>query len=396
MSLPKKLSFILSSVLMGSLLFASVAQAIVIKAQDEIFLNEYLTEDVYLAGGNITIQQDVEGDLIIAGGNVTVNGIVSGDLDIAGGNVIVNGEVLDDLRMLGGSLSLNADVTGDMIVIGGAADINKDVMVGGDLVSLAGATNVYGTINRSIIGIMGRLTLGGEVNGDIDVRVTEKLVLLNTAHVYGNVKYFSPERIEDHGGLIDGEIAFNEILSSGEKVKEGVQKYLNRGVFMGKLWSFLSLMLVGLFIIWLFPNMLHRTSEHIKKKGLKSFGMGFLVFVVGGMVSLISVFTVIGVQLAFIVVSLLFVLGELGRITSAYWLGTLIIRHDNPKKMKSKRKRFGLHIGVLALGLFIMKLIGIIPVLGWFAGFFFLMMGAGALFMISRSNYRQLIKEKLV
>jgi hypothetical protein len=164
---------------------------------------------------------------------------------------------------------------------------------------------------------------------------------------------------------------------------------------MGKIWSYLALMLVGFFMVWLAPNMLDRTSKQIKKQGLKSFGMGFLVFVVGGMASMISIFTVIGVQLGFIVISSLFILGEIARLASAYWLGTLVVRNINTKKA-SKRKLFWLHFGVLALGLFIMKLIAIIPVLGWLAGFVFLMMGAGALFVVVRENYHQLSKEKLV
>lgn len=395
MSLLRKLALLSTSVLIGSLIFAGVAQALILHAEDEVFFNDYVTEDVYLAGGNVTIQQDVEGDLFIAGGNVTVNGIVNGDLFIAGGTVILNGSVTDDLRMIGGSLSLNGNVDGDMIVLGGSVDLNKEIVVAGDLVVLAGSANVYGTVNRSIRGIMGRLTLGGTVNGDVDVRVTEKLVLLNSAHIFGNIKYFAPEKIEDHGGLIDGELSFNEILSSGEKVKEGVKKFFNKGYLVGKLWSFFALLLVGLFMIWLVPNGLQRTSDQIKKEPFKSFGMGFLVFVVGGMASMISIFTVIGVQLGFIMMAFLFILGELARVISAYWLGTLIIHTTSAKKVSSRRL-FWIHFGVLALGLFLMKLIGMIPMVGWIAGFVFLMMGAGAWFMIARANYRQLSKEKLV
>lgn len=391
----RRFSLLSSLALLASLMMAAPAHALVLQAQDEVFFNTYVTEDVYVAGNNVTIQQDVDGDLFIAGGNVTVNGMVSGDLFVGGGTVILNGPIKDDVRMLGGALSLNSTVDGDMIVIGGTVDLNKDTLVAGDLVVLAGNANAYGTVNRSVRGILGRLTLGGAVNGDVDVRVTEKLVLLNTGHVFGNLKYFAPERVENHGGAIDGEMSFNEILSSTEKVKEGLRQFLNIGQLAGKLWSFLALLVVGLFMLRLVPHGLERASEQIKAEGLKSFGIGFLVFVVGGMASLLAMFTVVGVQFGFILAAFLFVLGELSRVVSAYWLGAALARRGASKKMSSRRL-YWVRFGTLALGLLLVKLIGMIPVLGWVAGFAFLMLGAGGLFFIMRSNYRYMSKEKLI
>ncbi len=391
MSRFSKFTALFSLVLFGSMLFAITANALILQSGEELFFDEYVTEDVYIAGGNVTVQQDIEGDLFVAGGDITINGIINGDLFVAGGNVLVNEEVKDDVRMVGGALSLNRSVGGDVILIGGSADVGQDVVIEGDLVALSGKANLYGTVNKSVRGILGRLILGGTVNGDVDVRVTEKLVLLNTGHVVGNVKYFAPEKIEDHSGVIEGEISFNEVLSSSDKVKEGVRGFLSSGSLIGKFWGYLSLLLIGGLFIWLFPNLLHRASTRIKTKGTKSFGVGFLVFILGGTLSVIAAFTVIGVQLAFIIMALLFVLGELGRVSAGYAIGTLIIR-DNSKKNTQKKKVFLRHFGVLALGVLILKLISFIPVLGWIAGFVFFITGAGALFLALRTTYKDLIK----
>ncbi len=150
----------------------------------------------------------------------------------------------------------------------------------------------------------------------------------------------------------------------------------------------MSLLLIGGVFIWLFPNLLHRASKRIKTKAAKSFGIGFLVFILGGTVSVIAAFTVIGVQLAFIIMALLFVLGELGRVAAGYAIGTLLIK-DQTKK---KNRVFLRHFGVLALGVLILKLVSFVPVLGWLAGFAFFLAGAGALFLALRTTYRELIK----
>lgn len=377
--------------LLSSCFFASTASALILHSADDLYFDEYVTEDVYVAGGNVTIQQDIDGDLLIAGGDVTINGIVSGDLFIAGGSVLINEDIKDDVRVLGGSLTLNRNVGGDVILIGGTLDLAQTALIEGDLVSLAGRTNLYGTVNKSVRGMLGRLILGGTINGDVDVRITEKLVMLKDSHVVGNIKYFAPEKIEDHGGIIDGDVSFNEILSGSDKIKEGLRGFLSKGSLIGKLWGYLSLLLIGGLFIWLFPNLLHRSSERIKTKGFKSFGVGFLVFVLAGTVSAISAFTIIGVQLAFIIMALLFVLGELGRVAAGYFVGTLIIR-DGHKKNTQKQKVFLRHFGVLALGVLILKIVSFVPVLGWMAGFVFFLTGAGALFLALRTTYHDLIK----
>ncbi len=391
----RALSF-LSLTLLGSLLFAGFAQALVLKAEDEVFFNEYVTQDVYLAGGTVTVQQDIEGDLYVGGGNITLNGVVSGDVVVAGGNVVLNGTVKDDVRVVSGSLSLNGNVLGDLMVVGGNVDVQKDVVVEGDMVVVAGAANLYGTVNRSVQGVLGRLVIAGTVNGNVDVRVTEKLVLLNEAHVAGNVTYFAPERIEDHGGKIDGEISYNEILSSTERVKEGFQKFFNRSYFATKLWSYLSLLLIGAFFLYFLPYLPHRASEKMKTEGLKCFGMGLMIFVLGGVMAGVVALTVIGIQLAFMMTAALFILGEIGRVMAAYWLGNLVIRHDSLKKGAPRGKLYWLHLGVLGVGLLIVKVAGLIPVIGWIAAFVFLMMGVGGLFLVQRSNYQHLVKEKML
>ncbi len=391
----RKCTALLTLALLGSTLFGSTASALILRAEDEVFLDEYVTEDVYVAGGVITVQQDVEGDLLIAGGEVTVNGIIGGDLVVFGGNVLVNEVVKDDLRVVAGAIALNSQVEGDLVVIGGSADLNQDSVVQGDVISISGKTNLFGTVNKSVKGILGRLVIGGTVNGDVNVRVTEALVLLNSGHVVGNVQYFAPEKIEDHGGTIDGEISFNEILSSAEQVKEGIQGLFNRGYLLGKFWSYLSMMLIGLLLVGFFPNFLRRSADRMKNGFFKSLGVGFLVFVLGGVASLIAVFTVVGVQLAFIMMALLFVLGEIGRIAAGYWIGSLLI-HDTLKKGDSKKKVFWVNFGVLALGVFILKVVSFIPVVGWIANFVMFVTGAGALVLVQRTTYRHLAKEKMV
>lgn len=394
MNLSRRFS-ILSLLILGCIGFSGSAQALILRSENELIFDEYVTEDVYLAGDNVTIQQDIEGDLFVASGTVTVNGTISGDIMAAGGTILVNGEVKDDIRLLGGSLEVNGVVGGDLLAIGGDLTLHQDASVEGDVVLLGGSANLYGTINNSVNGIIGRLILGGQVNGNVDVRVTEKLILLKDAIVAGDLTYFAPQKIEDHGGTIGGETSYNEIISNTDRLKEQVRDFFNRAQFYGTLLSYLSLLLIGGLLLVVFSNLFHRTSEQIQSSPLKCFGIGFLVFLVGGFASILSLFTVVGISLSFMAVAILFVLGEVGRIATGYWLGSLLVRGEL-KRNASSRRVFWRRFGTLALGLLLLKLLVMIPYFGWALGFVFFLTGAGAIFLVQRSNFHHLRKERLI
>src|SRR2546428_10244542 len=75
-----------------------------------------INDDIYAAGGTISIDGKVDGSVIAAGGTITVSGTVSRDVMIAGGTVNVTGKVGGSIRAVGGNLTLNAPVQQDVVV----------------------------------------------------------------------------------------------------------------------------------------------------------------------------------------------------------------------------------------------------------------------------------------
>src|SRR5437868_10351190 len=87
-----------------------------------------INDDIYAAGGTISIDGNVNGSVIAAGGTITISGTVSRDVMIAGGTVNVSGKGGGSIRAAGGKLTLNAPVEQDVVVTGGTVDIGS----GGD------------------------------------------------------------------------------------------------------------------------------------------------------------------------------------------------------------------------------------------------------------------------
>lgn len=387
-----------TSLLLGFILASALAlpaQAMILDADEKIFFDEFVTEDVYLAGEDVTISEDVEGDLFVASANVTVNGNVSGDVFIASGNALINGNVGDDLRAAGGSILLNGNVEGDVLVAGGTLEVSRGVNINGDVAVASGNVNLYGTVNRSVQGILGKLTIGGTINGDVEAKAFEELVLLEQGTIAGNVTYFSPRKIEDHGGKIGGEVFFNEIASKREETQARVNTWVRNVFVVGQLWAYFSLLLIGGLAAFFMPHFLQRTTETIKAQPLWSFGVGFLAFILAFLIALISLFTFIGVPLALMIFALLFILVHFGKIVAGYFVGSLLFRKEM-KRNADRRKLFGRTFLTLAVGLLVLQVVGLIPVLGWLVSCVLFLIGAGALLTLKRNAYHHLLKERMI
>jgi len=124
-----------------------------------------VSDDIYAAGGTITVAGTINGSLIAAGATITVSGNVSRDLIIAGGTINVTGKVGGSIRAAGGNLTLNGPVEQDVVITGGMIAIGSGATIGRDLV-LAGGRARNHPHNTIALGHQpGRLGLHREVKG---------------------------------------------------------------------------------------------------------------------------------------------------------------------------------------------------------------------------------------
>lgn len=392
----RSLSLLFSSALLAMLpLMGASAQAFIFKGGETVMFNTYVTEDVYLGGETITIQKDVEGDLWVAGGDVTVNGAVSGDVLIFGGNVLMNGAVKDDVRVAGGTLTLNGNVDGDLVVVSGTVDVAATSTIQGDAMFLTGVGNFYGTLNKSLTGYLGRLVIGGKVNGNVNVHASEELVLLESGVVSGNLIYFAPQKMTEFGGTVAGEITYNEIQAGSDKFKENLLQIVNRGSFAAVMASYFSLLLIGILALMFMPRYWDRMNETLKKNAFKSMGVGFFGLILMVVIMGLSAATVIGAPFSLILLALMFLLIEFGRIAAGYFMGGLLLKHPEKRGFLKHRPKGRAYLQ-LAAGLLLIKLFMFIPYVGWVLRLALFFAGVGALILTQRETHQRLAKERLV
>jgi hypothetical protein len=165
--------------------------------------------------------------------------------------------------------------------------------------------------------------------------------------------------------------------------------------------NLVSLLILGLLIIWLAPAQLNMASEQTRLKPWRALLTGLLVFVLGWIVALLILVLVLALAFFFYWVSLPnlgFFTGAIGlmalgfalsifwlsiayfsKIVIAFLIGTLIFKRFLPKRSQAR-------IWPFLTGVFIYALLASIPYLGWLIAVITTLFGLGAIWMLSNTR----------
>ena len=377
------------------LLSAGLCPAAEFKSGDVIVVSLPFGDDLYVAGGKVVVSEPVAGDLLAAGGRLIINGPVGEDLQIAGGSLIVNSPVEDDVRAAGGELLFTSTVGGDLVAYGGDVTIPLGAVVDGDVVVGAGSLHLGGTVRGNLLVHAKTLDFSGTVLGDAKfygtdkvrlngrvegetVFVGEKVELAPGAHFGKDVTYWREDGEMDFGPVpVGGQARFSPELKK-KKQRElpfPPERQAGKGAVVGGLFlgTFLSGILVLVAAVFLLKGTFRNAGEALYISFWKSTGVGFLTFLLTFMAGLIALITVVGIPLGMLLLvmfafSLLF-----GRVIAAMAFTTWIERR--------RAAEWGTgHLLLIAIGLFAaIKLVGLVPFVGWLAALFLVCAGYGAL-----------------
>ncbi|MFA5413505.1 MAG: polymer-forming cytoskeletal protein [Patescibacteria group bacterium] len=324
-----------------------------------------ISDNLYTAGSNVILGGKIEGDFIAVGGTILFTGEVRDDVAAAGGTVSLIGLVGGDIRAAGGTVMIGGTVGGEAVVAGGQVSISEEATFGKN-VALAGGMVTFSGETKSGLKIYGdEAVINGKIEGDVFAKV-RKLTIGPDAKITGALSYEAAEAAQiDPAAVIGGAVDFKKIES---QVRE------NKNAFWGIFWGvwllkFLSVLLVGLLLYWIF----RRQTEEFVKRNLKEFGWDLLIGVAIGIclpiAAVISFITIIGSVLGVGGLLLHFFFMVLSPALAGMALGSLIW------KLFSKKKEFHFNWKTVVVGIVLMSLIGLIPILGWA---FCLVFGAAA------------------
>jgi len=341
------------------------------KEKGTVFVSadENITGNLFAAGENIIVDGIVGGDLIAAANYITVTGRIEGDIIAVGQNINIEGEVGGNVRVFGSNININGSISRNLNAFGSQVTIGNETRIGWDAIIGGSATTIRGNIIGALDSYSQKTFIAGKVGKNVKVRVLNNeddgLIIDKNSVINGNLDYYSKEELNlNANSSISGDITWQNL---------NINK---KSPFLSWLWeaafSFLSVLFIGLFFIFITPRLSRQFIKEAKNKTGKTLLWGSLFTLIAIPLALILAFTIIGIPLSIILISLWLAGLFVGKTIATLILGDLIFT----KILKREKVHL---FWVLLIGSFVLSLISLIPWFGWILSFVAIWLGLGSI-----------------
>jgi cytoskeletal protein CcmA (bactofilin family) len=334
--------------------------------------------DYFAYGERVEISGTVNGDVYVAGGQVLVDGRINGDLLVAGGTITVSGVVSQDARVAGGQVTVNGQIGRNLTVAGGDVDLSESAAVKGGLVSAGGRVRLAAPVGTDARIAAGSVIVSGPIKGSLNA-MTGDLRLTSRASVAGGVTYWSQDQASvDPGASIAGGVHRKALPEFSRPRKETLLGALAGVVIVAKLVSAASTLILGLFLIYLFPGYTQSAVATLSARPGASFGIGLLALIVTPIAAIMLLVTVLGLPIGLMAIALYLVAIFLVRVFVILWLGRVLLAWRGNEVRNT---------WALVLGLIVYSMLTLIPFVGGFVALCAILFGLGATLLADRSLY---------
>lgn len=368
----KKLSFF---ILVGLLLCVPLTTlAMEEHASKVVFLaaDQTVNQNYYAAGETIEIYGTVNGDLFLAASDVIIDSAnINGDIFVIAENLTVKNKVNGNIRaIVSKQFELNAEVTANVFAAGASLKLSETALVAKHLTFWGSDLETHGAIGQNLEGGMENLLVNGQIGSNIDVYLSPQesanLKITDKAVVGGAIFYRALTTAEiNPAAQIAGAINFEKWTQTKSEKN-----------FIDTLWSllvsFFSMLVVGMVLFHLWPGFFSHNFSILKTRPWQTMLFGLLFLVLTPIVSVLLMFTVIGLPIALMLLFAWVVALYLATIMSAWLVGKFI---KNKWLAKYKWSR----INILAFSLVIYLLLTQTPFIGWLVVMYLYLLSWGLL-----------------
>ena len=306
----RRLLFVFSLLALLAATFTTPVRAFDGRSGDNIVIasDEVIDDDLYVTARTFVLDGTVNGDLIVMGQTVTINGRVDGDVMTAAQTIVVTGTITGSIRMASSVMLLDrqASIGNDVVAAGYSLDTRGSTEVGQDLIFTGGQMLLAGDVARNVQAATAAFKLSGVVGGNVTAEVGEAdagytgpppalfmppssvsvptvpngLRFDEAAKIEGNLSYTQSRDLEIPAGVVAGEITREQTtVNSAAAAQETTgQRILNWG--LNTLRGGITLILIGAFLLWLFPWFMQGWSRKLQSAVWPSLGWGVAAYVI--------------------------------------------------------------------------------------------------------------------
>jgi cytoskeletal protein CcmA (bactofilin family) len=243
-----------------------------------------------------------------------------------------------------GAASTGNEAGDAVVVVVGDVSVPRGQTVAGVILA-SGNARILGDVDGDVIVFSGDLLLGGRVDGD--VYVADGLArLLPSAEVTGDVEYGDERPRISLDARVHGEVREQGFPDFGGAL------LLVAGFAFWLAFGF-SAWVLGALLLLTAPRAADALEARSRERIGPLIAIGIAIFIVLPIAAVLAVFTVLGVPLAVAIFLALLPLWAVAYVVSAYALGRRVLKPPRHRMLS------------FLVGLAILRVIELVPVLGW-------------------------------
>jgi hypothetical protein len=243
-----------------------------------------------------------------------------------------------------------------LVVIAGDVHIEEGQSVD-EIYIASGDLRLDGGADGDVVVFSGDATIGGRINGDLVV-FDGQANLLPSAYVEGDVRYGDDRPIVSGEAVVHGDVKEEDWPDSWDFVPFV-------GAFVFWLAISISLAILGVLLLVIAPRAAEALEAHSRERVGPLIAIGFAVAIALPLAGGIAAVTLVGLPLAFLILLALLPLGAVAYCASAYVVGRRIVKEPKGR------------IWAFLAGLAILRLLALVPLLGFLVGLAAIVFGLG-------------------
>ncbi len=324
---------------------------------------EVVKGDLFLSAARTRIDGTVEGDLVVFTQSLTVNGHVTGDVLACAQIARINGQVDGNVRGFINTMTLNGAVGKNVMAFAQTLELDPQGQVGGSLTAFVANSSLEGRVGRDLMLFTGRGQLNGFVGGNARLKGDRELTIGPNAEIRGKATFSGPSAPE---------VSPSAKLASPLEIKivKRGRDYTRPRFYLGLALLWGVAFLFGVLIALLMPGFFAAVVRSSHRYGV-SLGVGAITLCAGVILAVIAVLLLfIGLGGGMVVLLLFAPALYSAQVFVGTWLG---------EKLLGPSTGTGKVLGRLALGLLVIRVVWLVPYLGWIIWLAVHLWGVGAL-----------------
>jgi cytoskeletal protein CcmA (bactofilin family) len=367
------------AVVMGALVlalaFAPAGQAADVKHGNPgytLAAGEVVHTDLIVSADSTRIDGDVEGDLITFSRSVTVNGHIKGDVIAFSQELRVNGPVDGNVRAFVQTMQISSAVTRNVMAWVGDVNLEEKAKVNGTMTLFAGNAELNGEVAGDLLAFMGDMQINGLLGRNAWIHAGH-LSLGPRAEIKGQTKF---------EGRHEPEVATTAKLGSPIDVTilkhRSDMSYSSPGFYWHQILLWGASFVFGLAMLLLTPGFFLDATGACKRT-VPAIGFGALFLFAIPILAVIICITIVGIGVGVATLMFWAIAIYAAHVIVGAWLGDRLL---------GETVGVGPALGRMALGILILRAIGLVPYLGFCFSLLVLWLGLGAIVLAIYRNTR--------